>query len=135
MAAVCVEHGPLPTALVSAKRVYLQNAGGDMGVFDHLYEKVKHWGRWQVVANREDADLILLTTDTNQVVGAIASASGGPYSATATAVPIMSMPRFLIVVDAHTNEELLRVSCERRLSAGYTANVLVNRVRKRIEGK
>lgn len=128
------EHAPLPTALLNAKTVYLLNSSGDAAVFDRLYEKLKAWGRWEVVADGEDADLLLVFGAANGVNGAIASASSGPGYAYSSVTPILTMPRLLAVYDMRSKQQLLLVSCERRLSGGYTAGVLVNRMRKRIEG-
>jgi hypothetical protein len=131
------EHAPLPTVLLSAKTVYLLDASNDSAVFDHIYERLEKWGRWRVVADQKDADLVLTISDQNISYGAISSASAvaspGYAGATATSVPLLSFPRILTIFDRATGEQLFRVSCERRLRASYTAGVLVNRTRRRIE--
>lgn len=136
---LATEQAPLPSALLSAKAVYLIDTGSDSAVFDHLYERVKKWGRWRVVADQKDADLVLALSTQNISYGAISSASAvstsGYAGATAMSVPVLSFPRILTIFDRAMGEQLFRVSCERRLRASYTAGVLVNRTRKRFEQK
>jgi hypothetical protein len=131
------DHAPLPTSLRSAKTVYLLDASNDSAMFDNLYARLKKWGRWQVVADRKDADLVIALSDQNISYGSIstatAAAAPGYARATAMSVPVLSFPRILTIFDRSTGEQLFRISCERRLRASYTAGVLVNRTRKRIK--
>ena len=52
---------------------------------------------------------------------------------TGTLIPVVSDQRFLILVDKTGKRNLLTISCERRLSASYTAGVLVNRLQDRLK--
>jgi hypothetical protein len=52
------EHLPFPDKLVSAKTVYIQNDSGDSKFGDAMYRTLKDWGRWQILTDRSDADLI-----------------------------------------------------------------------------
>jgi hypothetical protein len=61
---------PVPALLLSAKKIFISNAGADSGLFpspfsgdpDRAYNKfyadIESWGRYQVVAAPRDADLI-----------------------------------------------------------------------------
>jgi len=61
---------PIPSLILSAKRVFVANAGGDESLFgpqysggpdrlyDEFYEAVKSWGRYELVESPEDADLV-----------------------------------------------------------------------------
>jgi hypothetical protein len=61
---------PVPPLLLSAKTVFISNAGADSGLFPHpfsgdpdrayneFYADVESWGRYQVVASPAQADLI-----------------------------------------------------------------------------
>jgi hypothetical protein len=61
---------PVPPTLLSAKRVFISNAGADSGLFPHpfsgdpdrayneFYADVESWGRYQIVASPAQADLI-----------------------------------------------------------------------------
>ena len=61
---------PMPPLIVSAKKVFVSNAGGGCGLFgkagfsggpnrpyDQFYAAVKSWGRYELVASPADADL------------------------------------------------------------------------------
>jgi hypothetical protein len=99
-------------AVKEAKTVYLMNRGRDAGVFENLYKRINKWGRWKIAEEQKDADLVLLFSDADD---------------------LFSKPRRLGVFHPETKNELLFVSCERRVTAGYTAGVLVNRLKKRVE--
>jgi hypothetical protein len=61
---------PVPPLLLSAKTVFISNAGADSGLFPHpfsgdpdrayneFYADVESWGRYQIVASPAQADLI-----------------------------------------------------------------------------
>lgn len=61
---------PVPPQLLSAKTVFISNAGADSGLFPHpfsgdpdrayneFYAGVVSWGRYQLVASPDEADLV-----------------------------------------------------------------------------
>jgi hypothetical protein len=61
---------PVPQLLLSAKKVFVSNAGADSGLFPHpftgdpdraynqFYANVVSWGRYQLVASPAEADLV-----------------------------------------------------------------------------
>lgn len=61
---------PVPPALLNARRVFISNAGADSGLFPHpfngdpdrgyraFYAALKSWGRYELVADPNDADLV-----------------------------------------------------------------------------
>jgi hypothetical protein len=61
---------PVPSLLLSAKKIFISNAGADSGLFPHpfsgdpdraynqFYANIESWGRYQVVANPREADLV-----------------------------------------------------------------------------
>jgi hypothetical protein len=61
---------PVPPALLMGKKVFLSNAGGDSGLFPHpfsggqqrgydtLYDAMVRWGRYEMVADPAQADLV-----------------------------------------------------------------------------
>jgi len=123
--------------ILQAKTVYLLNRATDFKVFDRLPEKLQKWGRWTIVQRPDDADLVLVFSVSQTYAGTIntgsVSATGTYASGVGTSIPVMSDQRFLIAVDRVSERQLKAVSCERRVGAGYTAGVLVNRMRKEIE--
>jgi len=60
---------PLPSQILTAKKVFISNAGGDFGnyswsggparAYNELYAAVKGWGRYELVAAPADADMVL----------------------------------------------------------------------------
>jgi hypothetical protein len=126
-----------PTDIRKTKTVYLLNRSTDQRVFDHLEAKLKQWGRWTLVERQEDADLVLVFSEKGSYLGSVSTSSAvgsGTYaSGTGTSIAIVSDQRFLIAVEPQTERQLVVISCERRAGAGYTAGVLINRMRKYIE--
>jgi hypothetical protein len=61
---------PVPALLLSAKKIFVSNAGADSGLFPHpfsgdpdraynqFYASIESWGRYQVVATPREADLV-----------------------------------------------------------------------------
>ena len=52
----------VPQELLTAKTVYLRDRGGDRKLFDQIRRQVKEWGRWELVSNARNADLVLALT-------------------------------------------------------------------------
>jgi hypothetical protein len=60
---------PLPSQIVTAKRVFISNAGGELypgfwsggpsRTYNEFYAATKSWGRYELVAAPVDADLVL----------------------------------------------------------------------------
>jgi hypothetical protein len=130
----------VPTGLTdirAARTAYLINQSTDNKVFNELPKRLEKWGKWKLVERPEDADILLVFSASQVFFGSMTTGSvygTGTYATgTATSVPLMSLPRYLTAVDRTSNRQLLAVSCERRLGSGYTAGVLVNRMRKEID--
>jgi hypothetical protein len=61
---------PVPPAILNAKKVFISNAGADSGLFPHpfsgdpdrpyneFYTGMKSWGRYQLVSDPSEADLV-----------------------------------------------------------------------------
>ncbi len=54
------KHLPLPPQVMTAKTVYIDNQSGVARLGDRCYTELAKWGRFQVVQDRKQADLILL---------------------------------------------------------------------------
>jgi hypothetical protein len=113
---------------LGSKRAHVINNSTDQKVFDELLRQLQEWKRWEVVDAKGEANVLLVFSDRVTNYGPVGVFAGG----TGTIVPVISDQRFLILVDPATNENILTISCERRLRASYTAGVLVNRLRDRI---
>lgn len=65
-----VAPAPVPPALLNARKVFVSNAGADSGLFPHpfsgdpdrgydeFYGGMKAWGRYELVSDPNDADLV-----------------------------------------------------------------------------
>ncbi|HYW37891.1 MAG TPA: hypothetical protein VE957_07245 [Terriglobales bacterium] len=70
------KHLPLPPQISAAKTVYIDNQSGVAKVGDRCYEQIKQWGRFQVVQDRNQADLILLLS-VREYSGGYVTTGGG----------------------------------------------------------
>ena len=50
---------PLPSVVISAKRIFLSNGGGCNLAYDAFYSAMKEWGKYEIVGSPEGADLIV----------------------------------------------------------------------------
>ena len=49
---------PLPSKIISAKSIYLQNESGDIKLGNAVYRQLVAWNRWKIVQDRDSADLV-----------------------------------------------------------------------------
>lgn len=112
------QYAPLPDKIVNAHTVFLMNETGKAKFGDAVYKEIKTWNRWQVVTERNEADLILVVTD-----------KGGMKS--------LNPSFYLNVNDPKTGEQLWtsRTTMQGKLwrSWGSVAETLVSDIRKRLK--
>jgi hypothetical protein len=70
------QHLPLPAPVLVARTVYIDNQTGIAKLGDRAYEQLKKWGRFQIVTDRREANLILLLT-ANEYTGGYVTTGGG----------------------------------------------------------
>ncbi len=59
------KYPPLPASVIAAKTVFIDNKTGYTQVADKAYEALSKWGRYKIVKDAKDADLVLqFTADT-----------------------------------------------------------------------
>jgi len=116
------KYAPLPDKVVEAKTVFLQNDSGEQSLTDQVYREIEQWGRWKVVTNRTEADIVIRLERK----------------------PLDSKDRFrnnfyLSVLDGRTSEVLLTLKRNKALGrTGDVAKELVLDLKKRMpppEGK
>jgi hypothetical protein len=57
---------PLPASVIAAKTVYIDNQTGHSEIADRAYDALSKWGRFKIVKDAKDADLVLrFTANTN----------------------------------------------------------------------
>ena len=60
------KHAPLPVSVIAAKTVYIDNQTGDSEITDRAYNALSKWGRFKIVKEAKDADLVLRFTANTQ---------------------------------------------------------------------
>ena len=131
-----VDPAPLPPAIRNAKTAYIVNQTEDYKLYDNLYDRLRKWGQWTLTEDRASADLVLVFAARDEFFGMLpgtttVTSSGNTAAITSVPIPVVTMSRYLIVLDAKTEDKLMSISCERRIGSGYTAGVLVNRLKQR----
>ena len=59
------KYPPLPASVLAAKTVFIDNQTGFSQITDKAYEALSKWGRYKIVKDAKDADLVLrFTADT-----------------------------------------------------------------------
>jgi hypothetical protein len=53
-------HAPLPPVLMQAKSIYIDNRSGDSVVLDRAYDELSKWGRFKIVSDPKDADVLFV---------------------------------------------------------------------------
>ena len=104
-------HLPLPPQILSAKTIYIDNQSGAAKLADRAYEQLTKWGRWQVVSDRQKADLILLLSTRQYNGGYTTSTTGriddnGNINTTSDATPVSVGYTYITVVDPKTGDNL-----------------------------
>src|SRR6266850_2199481 len=70
------QHLPLPANVLTAKAVFIDNQTGMAKLGDRAYDELKKWGRFQIVPDRKQADLIFLLTAQERDGGYVTSGGG-----------------------------------------------------------
>lgn len=70
------KHLPLPPQISTAKTVYIDNQSGVAKLGDRCYTQVEKWGRFKVVSDPKDADLVFLLSANEYTRGYVTSGGG-----------------------------------------------------------
>jgi hypothetical protein len=113
------KYPPLPSKVITAKTVYLDNRTGYAKFSDRAYGELEKWGRFRVVDSPKDADLVFLlsasvydggyvTRGTSQQHGTISEYGSVDISGTteSTSSPVRLGVTHLYVIDPKTGESL-----------------------------
>ena len=121
-------HVPLPTQVIAAKTVYIDNQSEDASVGDKAREELRKWGRFQLVSDRAEADLIFVFSTSAYTSYATSSP---PYS-----TEVEANYTYLTIIDGKSGQHLWNASQKwGNLYDGYHSATrgLVNDLKKRIE--
>ncbi|AXC13118.1 hypothetical protein ACPOL_3839 [Acidisarcina polymorpha] len=114
------KYPPLPASVTAAKTVYIDNQTGSSHITDKAYEALSKWGRFKIVKEAKDADLVLRFT---------ADTAGRP-TPPGNNIDVSPTPILLSVRD-QTNNELWSVSKNKPFHSQTTLDV--DEFKKRVE--
>jgi hypothetical protein len=133
------KHMPLSPVLMQAKLIYIDNQTPDCPqCSDQAYEELKKWGRFQVVSDPKDADLlfVLKSTSSERPVSVVSNTNSSGSNSAQTNSSVISVEDytvFLTVVNAHTNQQLYSNGAYWRFKWSKPTITLIKELRKRIE--
>jgi hypothetical protein len=121
-------HVPLPAQVITAKTVYIDNQSEEAGVGEKARDELRKWGRFKLVSDRAEADLIFVF-------------STGAYTSYATSSPPYSTEveanyTYLTIIDGTSGQHLWNASQKwGNLYGGYHSATrgLINDLKKRVE--
>ena len=121
-------HAPLPAQVITAKTVYIDNQSEETDVGEKARDELRKWGRFQLVSNRAEADLIFVFSTSAYTSYATSSP---PYSA-----EVEANYTYLTIIDGKSGQHLWNASRKwGNLYGGYHSATrgLVNDLKKRVE--
>jgi hypothetical protein len=133
------KHMPLPPAVFQAKRIYIDNETPDCPeCADHAYQELTKWGRFQIVTDPKDADLVFVLKSTSTerpvaVTGNNTSTGNGSSHTNATIISHEDYTVYLTVTDARTNQQLYNNGAYWRFAWSRPTKALIREFRKRVE--
>ncbi len=107
-------YAPLPDRVVAAKTVFFMNESGTARFGDDLYRELKAWNRWEVVTDRDKADLILVLSASDTVPVTVTVKSGTNSGQSTSEMKMSGSGKMetqhwhLYVIDAKTGDNLWR---------------------------
>lgn len=109
---------PLPTAVSTAKRIFLSNGGGSNLAYDAFHSQMKEWGRFELVGSPDEADLIIELAYRVDRGGTRVWSTTNTYSNTTQvhSTQIGDPQLVLTIFDAKTKEQLWAETDHRRLA-------------------
>lgn len=137
---------PLPAKVLAAKTIYLSvDTDWSQGHTKAAYGELKKWGRFEVVAEPEKADLIFSISNRDAGSANVSFGTGNASgvavgntvfatgSSTGVSVPIQLHTYYLRVVDREKGTVLFTASSDERMAKSAEAKRLIHALQKRIE--
>ena len=119
---------PLPAQVITAKTVYIDNHSEEASVDNKAREELRKWGRFQLVSDRTQADLIFLFSTSEYTSYAT---NNPPYT-----TEVQSNYTYLTIIDGKSGQHLWNASQKwGSLYSGYHSATrgLISDLKKRIE--
>ena len=119
---------PLPAQVITAKTVYIDNQSEEAGVGEKARDELRRWGRFQIVSDRAEADLVLVFSTSAYTSYATSSP---PYS-----TEVEANYTYLTIIDGKSGQHLWNAAQKwGNLYSGYHSATrgLLNDLKKRVE--
>lgn len=119
---------PIPAQVITAKTVYIDNQSEETGVGEKARDELRKWGRFQLVSDRAEADLIFVFSTSAYTSYAT---SNPPYSA-----EVEANYTYLTIIDGKSGQHLWNASQKwGNIYGGYHSATrgLVNDLKNRVE--
>jgi len=110
------EHAPLPRVIAESETVYIVNDTGWPKIADKAYKELQAWGRFRVVDDPKDADLIFRFSGAQQTLGGLARANK------------LTME----ILDAKTGSPIWKITEDGALLVSNNAKDCIKKLRKRM---
>lgn len=145
------KHAPLPSAITSAKTVFLLNAGTQdsaikddgAGAFDDMYSAFSEWSRFKIVDSPEKADLVIEISYQSIAAGTHVWSSTNTYTGQTSVYssnahdPVLTMaifnPKHELLWSASRHRELARREKNRQKNLAKTVADLVSDFKSRFD--
>ena len=113
-----VPEAPLPASVISARKVFLTNAGGSPLAYDEFYAQMKAWGRFEIVGSPSAADVVVELRYFVQDSGTRVSSYTNSYTGQTQIVSreVVDPQLSVSIYDAKTKDLLWSVTDHRRLA-------------------
>jgi hypothetical protein len=113
-----VPEAPLPASIVSAKKIFLTNAGGSPLAYDEFYAQMKAWGRFEIVGSPSAADVVVELRYFVEDDGTRVSSFTNTYTGQTQIVSrrVVDPQLSVNIYDAKTKDLLWSVTDHRRLA-------------------
>jgi len=139
---------PPPAIFLEAKSIIIVNESGHADIGDKAYDEIKKWGRYRIVENPGEADLVLVLTSREDIVGyqrdtvtntygtvygndTSASSSTQSYS-TGTTTAVTRGVTTIVFFDRRTSQKVWSDTRRWKMFSSATRGIIKD-IRKRIE--
>src|ERR1700752_955251 len=112
-------HVPLPAQVITAKTVYIDNQSEEADVGEKARDELRKWGRFQIVSDRAEANLILVFSTSAYTSY---DTSSPPYS-----TEVEANYTYLTIIDGKSGQHLWNAA--QKWGTGYGGSSRANRGR------
>jgi hypothetical protein len=132
-----VTGAPIPDQVLTAKTVFLSVTTNKRDFhYKNAYEFLAKWDRWRIVADPQQADLIIRITDGSDGTVGLASGSstnvGSSSQGTAVMLGVPLHHYYLNVIDRRSGNSLWNTDTDERLAQSHDTKRMLKKLQQRI---